>query len=76
MNHLYKVPNTSKYVQKKYVRIREGASIYGIGHHRFIEMARAERAVYKLNEGTGGTVLISLDILQSGQYYQNNDSIF
>ena len=24
MKHLYKVPNTSKYVQKKYVRIGEG----------------------------------------------------
>lgn len=62
MKHLYKVPNTSKYVQKKYVRIGEGSMIYSIGHHRFIEMARAAGAVYKINEGTGGTVLISLDI--------------
>lgn len=62
MKHLYRVPNTSKYVQKKYVRIREGSIIYSIGHHRFIEMARAAGAVYKINEGTGGTVLISLDI--------------
>ncbi|MDD3139664.1 MAG: DUF6462 family protein, partial [Lachnospiraceae bacterium] len=51
-----------KIVQKKYVRIREGSMIYSIGHHRFIEMARAAGAVYKINEGTGGTVLISLDI--------------
>ena len=36
--------------------------MYSIGHHRFIEMARAAGAVYKINEGTGGTVLISLDI--------------
>lgn len=62
MKHLYRVPNTSKYVQKKYVRIREGSIIYSIGHHRFIEMARAAGAVYKINEGTGGTVLINLDI--------------
>jgi hypothetical protein len=62
MKHLYKVPNTSKYVQKKYVRIGEGSIMYSIGHHRFIEMARAAGAVYKINEGTGGTVLISLDI--------------
>ena len=62
MKHLYKVPNTSKYVQKKYVRIGEGSITYSIGHHRFIEMARAAGAVYKINEGTGGTVLISLDI--------------
>ncbi len=62
MKHLYKVPNTSKYVQKKYVRIGEGSIMYSIGHHRFIEMARAAGAVYKINEGTGGTVLISLDL--------------
>lgn len=62
MRHLYKVPGTNKIVQKKYVRIREGSMIYSIGHHRFIEMARAAGAVYKINEGTGGTVLISLDI--------------
>ena len=62
MKHLYKVPNTSKYVQKKYVRIGEGSITYSIGHHRFIEMARAAGAVYKINEGTGGTVLINLDI--------------
>ena len=62
MKHLYKVPNTSKYVQKKYVRIGEGSITYSIGHHRFIEMARAAGAVYKIGEGTGGTVLINLDI--------------
>jgi len=62
MQHLYKVPGTNKIVQKKYVRIGEGSMIYSIGHHRFIEMARAAGAVYKINEGTGGTVLISLDI--------------
>ena len=62
MKHLYKVPNTSKYVQKKYVRIGEGSITYSIGHHRFIEMARAAGAVYKINEGTGGTVLINLEL--------------
>lgn len=62
MNHLYKVPGTNKYVQKKYVRIGEGSIIYSIGHHRFVEMARAAGAVYKINEGTGGTVLINLEI--------------
>lgn len=59
MNHLHKVPNTGKYVQKKFVRIGEGSITYSIGHHRFIEMARAAGAVYKINEGTGGTVLVS-----------------
>ena len=51
MNHLHKVPNTGKYVQKKFVRIGEGSITYSIGHHRFIEMARAAGAVYKINEG-------------------------
>ena len=62
MKHLYKVPNTTKYVEKKYVRIGEGSIIYSVGRNRFIEMARAAGAVYKINEGTGGTVLVSLDI--------------
>ena len=44
------------------MRIGEGSIIYGIGHHRFIEMARAAGATYKINEGTGGTVLINLEI--------------
>ena len=62
MKHHYKVPGTNKLVHKKYVRIGEGSIIYSIGHHRFIEMARAAGAVYKINEGTGGTVLINLEI--------------
>lgn len=62
MKHIYKVPGTNKQVQKKFVRIGEGSIIYSIGHHRFIEMARAAGAVYKINEGTGGTVLINLEI--------------
>ena len=62
MKHLYKVPGTSKIVQKKYVRIGEGSIIYSIGHHRFIEMARAAGAVYKISEGKGGTVLINLEL--------------
>jgi ABC-type Na+ transport system ATPase subunit NatA len=62
MKYLYKTLNMSKYVKKKYARIGEGSMIYSIGHYRFIEMARAAGAVYKINEATGGTVLISLDI--------------
>ena len=62
MKHLFKVPGTKKYVQKKYVRIGEGSITYSIGKHRFVEMARAAGAVYKISEGTGGTVLINLDI--------------
>lgn len=62
MKHLYKVPGTNKQVVKKFVRIGEGSIIYSIGHHRFIEMARAAGATYKINEGTGGTVLINLEV--------------
>lgn len=62
MNHLHKVPGTGKYVQKKFVRVIEGTITYSIGRHRFIEMARAAGAVYKINDGTGGTVLINLEI--------------
>ena len=62
MRHIYKVPGSNKLVQKKFVRIGEGSIIYSIGHHRFIEMARAAGATYKINEGTGGTVLINLEV--------------
>ena len=62
MKHIYKVPGTNKQIQKKFVRIGEGSIIYSIGHHRFIEMARAAGATYKINEGTGGTVLINLEL--------------
>ena len=62
MKHIYKVPGTNKQVIKKFVRVGEGVSIYSIGRNRFIEMARAAGAVYKINGGTSGTVLISLEI--------------
>lgn len=62
MKHLYKVPESGKYVEKKYVRIGEGSITYSIGHHRFIEMARAAGAVYKIGDSKGGTVLINLEI--------------
>ena len=62
MRHLYKVPGSSKTVHKRFVRIGEGSIIYSIGRHRFIEMARAAGAVYKVNEGKGGTVLVNLEI--------------
>ena len=62
MKHLYKVPGSGKYIEKKYVRIGEGSITYSIGHHRFIEMARAAGAVYKIGDSQGGTVLINLEI--------------
>ena len=60
MKHLYKVPGTAKYVQKKFVRMGEGSVLYSIGRHRFVEMARAAGAVYKL--GDNSSVLVNLDI--------------
>lgn len=38
---------------------------YSIGRHRFIELARAAGATYKINEGTGGTVLVNLEIFDN-----------
>lgn len=38
---------------------------YSIGHHRFIEMARAARAagaVYKIGTAKGNTILINLEV--------------
>ncbi len=62
MKHIQRVPGTLKLVQKEFVRIGEGSIMYSIGRHRFVEMARAAGAVYKINEGTGGTVLVSLEL--------------
>lgn len=62
MRHLTKVGKSSKLIQRKYVRIGEGSIIYNIGRHRFIEMARAAGAVYKVGDSQGSTVLIRLDV--------------
>ena len=62
MKHLTKVGNTSKLIQRKYVRVGEGTLIYNIGRHRLIEMARAAGAVYKIGDSQGSHVLIRLDI--------------
>ena len=65
MKHIYKVPGTNKQIIKKFARIGEASIIYSIGRHRFIELARAAGATYKTNEGTGGTVLINLEIFDN-----------
>ena len=52
MKHSARVPSSNKIVEKKFVRIGEGSMTYSIGHHRFIEMARAAGAVYKIGEAT------------------------
>ena len=65
MKHIYKVPGTNKQIIKKFARIGEASIIYSIGRHRFIELARAAGATYKIHEGTGGTVLVNLEIFDN-----------
>ena len=53
MKHLTKVGRSSKLIQRKFVRVGEGTLIYNIGRNRFIEMARAAGAVYKVGDSKG-----------------------
>lgn len=62
MKHLTRVGRTAKLIQRKYVRVGEGTLIYNIGRHRFIEMARAAGAAYKIGDSKGSTVLVRLDV--------------
>lgn len=62
MKHFTRVPSSNKIVEKKFVRIGEGSMTYSIGHHRFIEMARAAGAVYKIGTAKGNTILINLEL--------------
>lgn len=62
MKHFARVPSSNKIVEKKFVRIGEASMTYSIGHHRFIEMARAAGAVYKIGTAKGNTILINLEI--------------
>ena len=51
------------FMQKRLAKnIGEGSMTYSIGHHRFIEMARAAGAVYKIGEAKGNTILINLEV--------------
>ena len=56
MKHFARVPSSNKIVEKKFVRIGEGSMTYSIGYHRFIEMARAAGAVYKIGTAKGSDV--------------------
>ena len=53
MKHLTKEGRSSKLIQRKFVRVGEGTLIYNIGRNRFIEMARAAGAVYKVGDSKG-----------------------
>lgn len=62
MKHYTTVGREARLIQRKYVRVGEGSIIYNIGRHRFIEMARAAGAVYKIGDSGGSTVLVRLDV--------------
>lgn len=63
MKHLTRVGRTSKLIQRKYVRVGEGSIIYNIGRQRFIEMARAAGAVYKIGDSKGNKVLDGMTLI-------------
>ena len=62
MKQLTKVGRTSKLIQRKYVMVDERTHIYSSGRKRFIEMARAAGAVYKVGDSKGSKVLVRLDV--------------
>ena len=59
MKHIYKVPGTNKQIIKKFARIGEASIIYSIGRHRFIELARAAGATYKIIVRTTAVIMPS-----------------
>ena len=62
MKHYTNVGRSKKLIQRKYVTVEEGVFIYNIGKYRFIEMARAAGAVYKLGDTSGSRIRIRLDV--------------
>lgn len=74
MKHSARVPSSNKIVEKKFVRIGEGSMTYSIGHHRFIEMARAAGAVYKIGEANRIGININQIVFNSNaQLYSKKD---
>ena len=76
MKHLTKVGRSSKLIQRKFVRVGEGTLIYNIGRNRFIEMARAAGAVYKVGDSKGSKVLIRLGAVAEPSEYQYGAEAF
>ena len=62
MKHFTTVGGSVDLIQRKFVRIKEGVLIYNIGKHRFVEMARAAGAVYKIGDAEGSQLLVRLDV--------------
>lgn len=52
-------------VNKRFIRAKEGVEIYGISKTKFLELARAAGALYKLE----GTCLINVEIFE--QYLES-----
>lgn len=46
----------------RYLREETAADIFGLPYSTVLYFAQAAGAVYKINEGTGGTVLVNLEI--------------
>ncbi len=75
MKHFARVPSSNKIVEKKFVRIGEASMTYSIGHHRFIEMARAAGAVYKIATVYKGNIIKNLIMdCQSYTKYRPNET--
>ena len=77
MKHIYKVPGTNKQIIKKFARIGEASIIYSIGRHRFIELARAAGATYKINDAhykVKGTDYYGIDTFLEDVVLAGNDT--
>ena len=54
-----KVRETKK-MAKKFIRYKEGAELYSMGRHKFVDLAREAKATYKI----GGLVLVNTEIFE------------
>ena len=63
MHDKYLIADGKRYIPVSYTHLDVyKRQTYSIGHHRFIEMARAAGAVYKIGEAKGNTILINLEV--------------
>lgn len=50
----------TKALAKKFVRYKEGAELYSMGHSKFEQLAKEAKATYKVN----GIVLVNCEIFE------------
>lgn len=60
MGYSYKTYSETKDIMKKYVNATEGAVIYSLGKTRFMTLAKAAGAVYKV----GKSALVNTEIFE------------